>query len=402
MSTDKDLARALSQLGPRQIVGLDLLRMVAATVVVCYHFAFWQQVGGDAYFGSAISPQIKQTLAGYTHWGWVGVEIFFMISGYVISFSAEAGSAYQFGRSRFLRLAPGVWICAPISFLACLLVLHKPLSELVPEFIRSLVFFPLGGQIDGVYWTLGIEVCFYILIWALIKTDRRSWIDKLPIYFCLTGLGFWLFYFAGMSVVHSDNMRTLFHKAIAFRPFQLILLQHGCFFGLGIALKNLNRQKITLPQLALCAALVCTCWLEIVAQNGIIERSTKLTLPVAPALIIWTCTLIVSGLMISFNDAIYRAVKPVVPAIRGIGLTTYPLYLLHNSLGLAVAVLIAPTTGALPAIAIGIAAAYVFAYIVAMYAEPALRSRFSALLPKETSPFSKIFGSRKNRGEPQQ
>ena len=38
--------------------------------------------------------------------GWVGVEIFFELSGFVIAYSAEGASAFVFFRSRFFRLMP--------------------------------------------------------------------------------------------------------------------------------------------------------------------------------------------------------------------------------------------------------------------------------------------------------
>jgi len=70
--------------------------------------------------------------------GWVGVEIFFVLSVFVIAYSAEGSSAFSFFRSRILRLMPAVWICASLVF-AVLLVGHMlPLAELTRHYLKSL------------------------------------------------------------------------------------------------------------------------------------------------------------------------------------------------------------------------------------------------------------------------
>src|SRR6266516_7176941 len=47
--------------------------------------------------------------------GHIGVDIFFVISGFIIAYSAENSSAYEFLRSRIVRLVPAVWIIAPVT-----------------------------------------------------------------------------------------------------------------------------------------------------------------------------------------------------------------------------------------------------------------------------------------------
>ena len=68
----------------QRLIGVDLVRILAALVVTIVH-----------YFPTGLPS------------GWVGVQIFFVLSGYVIAASAQSGSAGDFVRSRFLRLFPG-------------------------------------------------------------------------------------------------------------------------------------------------------------------------------------------------------------------------------------------------------------------------------------------------------
>ena len=46
--------------------------------------------------------------------GWIGVQIFFVISGIVIANSAQSATPFRFAVSRFLRLYPAAWIAAAI------------------------------------------------------------------------------------------------------------------------------------------------------------------------------------------------------------------------------------------------------------------------------------------------
>lgn len=75
-----------------RLIGLDLVRFFAAMSVVLYHYT--------ARHGSTSF----ETLSVFTKFGYLGVPLFFMISGYVISLSAANRTASEFLISRFIRL----------------------------------------------------------------------------------------------------------------------------------------------------------------------------------------------------------------------------------------------------------------------------------------------------------
>src|SRR4051812_31838938 len=83
---------------------LDLLRFIAAVGVVLFHSTHW--------------PSPRTPLANLCTFGFMGVPLFFTISGFVILMTAEKRNGLQFVNSRIARLYPSFWICVLLSTLA--------------------------------------------------------------------------------------------------------------------------------------------------------------------------------------------------------------------------------------------------------------------------------------------
>jgi len=108
---------------------LDMARGVAALLVFLFHIH-----GG-------LKPSMP-VLADIVRFGSLGVPLFFVISGYVISASAEATlrkgeSAGSFLKRRFLRIFPPFWLSIPVVLavpyvLAAISALKSGMYE-VPE-----------------------------------------------------------------------------------------------------------------------------------------------------------------------------------------------------------------------------------------------------------------------------
>lgn len=121
-----------------------------------YHLAFLSLAGDPS--RAAFAP-IEPLAAS----GWVGVQIFFVISGFVIAFSACGKNARRFVRGRAERLYPAAWICATVTLLLSVETGHDDAGT-GADYFRSMLLLPVGPWVSGVYWTLAVEMSFYGLV----------------------------------------------------------------------------------------------------------------------------------------------------------------------------------------------------------------------------------------------
>jgi peptidoglycan/LPS O-acetylase OafA/YrhL len=343
---------------PTAVVGLDFIRFFAALVVVWYHLAYhwWADVNGS-------TAPIMSGIAGFSglgpaaQWGWVGVEIFFVLSGYVIAFSAEGKTARAFAVSRFWRLYPAVWICAPLTLLAVVLlaqigVAPFALAEVPNRFLRTITLWPSGPWIEGVYWTLGIELAFYALVFSLLA--MRSF-DRLP----------WLLAAIGLASVLAIPLKDMISPRLA----ELLLLRHGCFFAIGGMFYLASKQKLPLWQWVLLLVFVAAGCFEI--QRSALATEQSGSVPIAARLMATAAI----GLAPRYNEAILQRFPAGITGLaRKVGLATYPLYLLHDVIGLAVLRwLIKAGLGPMVALILALASVIALSFAVALVAEPHLK-----------------------------
>jgi peptidoglycan/LPS O-acetylase OafA/YrhL len=159
----------------RRIEALDGFRALAVLLVIGFH-----------YFSRWTPPRFSQNLYPYgdrfasfalfDH-GYLGVELFFIVSGFVISLTLFASSNWMdFALRRFVRLFPSMLLCSALTF-AFLAVLPVKYFNVAPiDFLPSLTFTDpylwramLGrdfNYIDSAYWSLFVEVRFYF--WACL------------------------------------------------------------------------------------------------------------------------------------------------------------------------------------------------------------------------------------------
>jgi peptidoglycan/LPS O-acetylase OafA/YrhL len=106
--------------------------------------------------------------------GWLGVQLFFMISGFVIFWSALGRTAGEFLASRVSRLYPSYWVCLAITA-SILICTGAALSarQIVGNFLMLSQVFRVGN-IDPVYWTLYVEQKFYAFVLALLLLQQSS------------------------------------------------------------------------------------------------------------------------------------------------------------------------------------------------------------------------------------
>lgn len=151
---------------------LDGLRLVAALAVLAFHYTARET---DAW-ATPISRQAPGVF-DVSKYGVFGVDLFFVISGFVILMTAWQRPINDFVASRVSRLYPAYWVCVVVT--ALVLFLDGARWFRASDVLINLTMLQeaFGVQhIDGVYWTLWVEMRFYALMALFILvgiTERR-------------------------------------------------------------------------------------------------------------------------------------------------------------------------------------------------------------------------------------
>lgn len=161
---------------------LDGLRGVAILLVMCFHYFYHLE---SFYYKSTLYPY-GETFSNVLvfKYGYMGVELFFIISGFVIAMTLESSrSVIDFAIRRFVRIWPALIVSAVLTFFL-LNWSDSPFAltrrQFWPNFLPSLTLtptalwsglFPKVDFVTGVYWSLVVEIRFYmiaaILFWLL-------------------------------------------------------------------------------------------------------------------------------------------------------------------------------------------------------------------------------------------
>ena len=369
------------------VIGLDIIRFSAALMVMVFHLAYWSwapahSLTKDISGGIVAFP----SMAELTWFGWVGVEIFFVISGFVIAYSAAGASPASFLRSRILRLYPAAWVCATAT-LATVLVIGANDASTVEAYARTMVLWVQGPWIDGVYWTLGIEIIFYAVVFVALCLGGRA---ALPFVFSVLALisaAFWGGLAAGRvwpQTLPLAALQDLLNSSLS----AFLLLRHGCFFALG-GLLWLSQTRRPTPWLIFVAGLCLA--------SGVVEilaSARDIVLPIgdtalhrAMACAVWLAAVAAMAIAIFCNGRIQKAVGKTSEIIKTMGLMTYPVYLLHDIIG-AVLMRTAYAAGvpALVALALAMVIVLVLGWLVTQFFEPPIRRQLRVMLSGARSP----------------
>ena len=164
---------------------LDSFRSLAILSVMFYHFTFrWDQVLPSGNFYGNLGE-----------YGWVGVQFFFVISGFVISYTLEnTPSPGRFFANRFIRLFPPLLLCSLITFSVIRIFDNVPLfplahqpADLLPSLtlIGPPVFNHFTGSghvfswVDESYWSLWVEIQFYVIAAVVYYAAKANFIRNL-------------------------------------------------------------------------------------------------------------------------------------------------------------------------------------------------------------------------------
>lgn len=288
---------------------LDGLRLLAALCVVLFHYTFSGPVGGTT---SVTYPEIS----GLTQYGYLGVDLFFLISGFVVLMSAWGRTPRAFAASRLARLYPAYWLGVIVTGLVTV-TLGQGMFDLSPVqiLVNLTMFQPVFDvpNVDVVYWTLWAEMRFYFLIlvvaWMGMTRGR-----------VMVLLWGWL------------AMTALVQLGVLPRVADLVVQsEFAHYFIGGMALFMVYQFGVTWQTLL----IVPLCLANAVHRGlGYAEAvGARYGVEYDPRVI---ATVITAAFLVMALAAV-RAVRPLArPWLVAAGALTYPLYLLHAHIGFIV------------------------------------------------------------------
>lgn len=340
-----------------RVPALDLLRLAAVGAVILYHYGFW----GPASHGV---PRVAlPMLAPVAQYGFLGVPVFFAISGFVIAYSAEGRTPVGFAIARFSRIYPTFVLCMTLTFAATLLF-GTGHFEVTPAqwFANLFIAAPLVGQpyVDTSYWSLVIEVVFYAWVAAFIALGlfpRR--IDAIiVVWLAIT--------FANELTIDAPIFEKLF------------LADDSGFFAVGLLIYQHYRGRRDAGLWALSALALGTAVFQAVHKLERLGVHTGGSFD--PKVVAAIC--VVSLGIVFLATRIKRVPLPAAIVLAAGGIT-YPLYLLHMQLGYVIFIALAPERHVEAVTCAIVFGAFVLAYAVWRFAEtPAhrwLKARITAI-----------------------
>ena len=285
---------------PQRLGQIDALRGLAAMAVVLYHYS--------TRFGQLYpqAPQPSWALPG----GHFGVNLFFIISGFVIFMTiTRTRRPADFVVSRFSRLYPAYWAAVALTF-AITLGLSLPGKTVngAAALANLLMFHGLFGvpHVDGVYWTLEVELLFYAMALLLFTTRQLARVHL----FLLALLALRLAYQASSVLLHVDLSWTIS---------RLLILPFIPWFALGICIYQWSRP----------------------AGFGSADKLSTATAGGALLSLAAVDSLGIALLALVFGAAVLAAAQGRLRWLENrwfvwLGAISYPLYLLHENIGWAV------------------------------------------------------------------
>jgi peptidoglycan/LPS O-acetylase OafA/YrhL len=310
-----------------RITALDGVRAIAVFAVIGFHyFTRWTPPGNATNYYPYDGALAEVWLFQY---GYFGVELFFLVSGFVITLTLNRCRSWQdFTLRRFARLAPPMLLASMVTFVVVSWVPPHLFSVRAVDFLPSLTFTApdvinaiLGiesSYVDGAYWSLFVEVRFYF--WAAL------------LYFCGTRTEFlqrcgWLMQASVVALV----LRSTWPEQPWAMPLEVVLLgKHGSWLIAGTAFYYVWSGERR--------------WLAwaLIAQSFVVNATYN---AYADSWSAACAVMIVYALFCGFivRPAAFRMLS--APWLTAVGAASYSLYLLHQRIGVTLIAAISDLMG---------------------------------------------------------
>ncbi|MER6094144.1 acyltransferase family protein [Streptomyces bluensis] len=186
MSTDR-----MSATGRPRVTRLNTLtglRFPAAFVVFLYHAALLGFLGVPWLSAENVHDYYRSV----HHAGALGVSFFFVLSGFVLTWSArDTDTAPRFWRRRFLKIVPNyllVWVLALVVFAAPYTDMKIGLLNL---FMLQVYYpdFTVNFGVNPAGWSLSVEAVFYLSFPLLLRLTKKIPANRINLWVAIVGLG---------------------------------------------------------------------------------------------------------------------------------------------------------------------------------------------------------------------
>jgi len=277
----------------KRLIELDSLRGIASISVVLYHYS------------SILSDRYNIIVPIRFDYGYYGVNLFFMISGFVIFMAAtKSSSISDFVVARISKLYPCYWAAVSIT---ALVIFIFPLPDHGVSFfdyllnLTMLEYWLRVPYVDGVYWSLRVEISFYVIIVVTSLIFKLNKIHSLACFWLITAV------IVEFCIQYGLSGQLLF-KVLK----SILILDFATTFIIGIMLYHCWTRKM----LAKSAILIILSLLVSYFINNEIE-------------FIFNCIFTGILLLVVFNKGIGLKNKKLL----FLGSISYPLYLIHQNIG---------------------------------------------------------------------
>jgi len=292
---------------PERMPMIDVVRIIAALMVLCFHYLFRGHASIEGY-----SPLAFPDIAPIAQYGYLGVPWFFMISGLVIAYSSANRTPSQFVIARISRLLPSAWAAIILLFLLFIFVPLPLFRANLYSLLANFTFLPQAFQQPleiGSFWTIQIEVIFYIWVAVLIRFGvwhRSLYFVAVWLTICLLNNAF----------LHNQILHYLF------------ITREGPFFCLGILLYRWRQKGMDWPTLLLMEIAFVLGAVNLMREGikiGVVYHTNYNIWILVGALFVMTAIL-AAFLHLRLPERWQRFCYIM-------GGMTYPLYLIHEALG---------------------------------------------------------------------
>jgi peptidoglycan/LPS O-acetylase OafA/YrhL len=322
-------------------VVLDSFRAIAILAVMLHH-----------YLPRYAPPDYPTNLYGYarTYPQWLdfggrGVLFFFIISGFVIFMTLErSGNVFEFWIRRAARLYPAYVAAMVITFVVVNLIGPTDFSTTGRDFAVGLTFLtphiPWAKYIDPAYWSLVVELKFYVFIGLVAALAGRrftaGWVLYLGISTLLWVLGTYL---------HIHSLRSI--------SINILFIEFVPYFTWGMAFYQFHRGRVGSGWVLALSALA----VYVIAPRDDASLSVHML----------TIAMVLMFVGFLFEKLDWLAIRPLL----FIGDISYSLYLLHQYIGVSLIIIFKQRLGFPDLIATGVSAAIciVMAYYLCRWVE---------------------------------